>query len=1204
MKTNGAKISVVSRASRCLIVVASCLLAVSFCTRGATVFHWYNIGPQPINTQDTNNNIIEQDSGRVAALAVDPSDSNHWLIGAAQGGIWETPDAGNIWNPRTDDQASMSMGAIAFAPANPLLVYAGTGEPNFRGDDYAGAGLLVSQNGGTHWQMLNTNFAKTSFSRIRVNPVNSSNLVVATVRGGGGIGEEASGSANVPGAPPRGVFVSTNGGTNFARMLTGEATALEANPNNFSLQYAGLGEIYGDPTNGVYRTTNSWQTFQLIQGPWIETNITYMYTNYPIATNIIADTNINGGMYTNIIYTNIITGTNIMVGSGGRIAMAGSPSDPNTLYVGVADTRSYYISDLDGIWVTTNAWAANPTWILLPFPPVFSDDISTPRFWYFFDLLVDLADPTVVYLAEFNVWRYASGSWTPLANWSTTHVHPDNHAMEWVPGPGMTHLMLLGNDGGVYLSNPGVTGFWTSKNSQLVISQFYKGAVDATGVNVLALGGAQDNFTSVYTGSTGWALVVGGDGGDCAISTADPLNGWALSADTASDNYSFYNEVQIFRTLNGGMDFSMGAAGISDGLPFSHQFYVHFEKAPYNNDLLLAGTATLWRCNNYFTGTIPAWSANSPTMLDTNDAPIPISAMAFAPSDTSGMIYAYGTEDGQLRITSNGGASWADPDSAKTLPGRYVSGLAFSPNNANTLYVTYSGFDEGTPSHSGHLFKTTNALAGTPTWTNISPPVDLPNNCLAIDPNFPGTIYVGADLGIWNTTDGGGSWTHYGPADGMPNVAVYDLRMNSSSQITAFTHGRGAYLFAKINIPVLVISNIRNIHPIIGCLTCPPDEPWLNPGDEVSVELPLQGILPVDTVDLKATMLPSAQITPITGTQDYGAVKGQGVAVSRVFKFIAGSAAGGGGASPPSGGSCGDTVQVVLQLSDQGMDLGQVTIPFRLGEPSHPLVEDFDDSLPASGLPGGWSSAMNGTAVPWMTTTNQPPNLPDTGEDDSAGPPPNNCVMVPDLPGTGQSFLTSRPFTVASSQAQLYFREAFGVSNKFDGLVLEIAVGAQPFQDILPAGGSFVTDGYNTVLDDHNPLGPRPAWSGNSGGWLPVRVNLPPAAGGQTVQLRWHFASSRGLPGGAWFVDSVFITEPLCLPPVSNPVILNPVLSRSFFTFAINTVAGRNYIIEYKTNLTDATWQTQQTLSGNGSQQIISVPIGLDRQRFYRFHLQ
>src|SRR5262249_44728244 len=152
--------------------------------------------------------------------------------------------------------------------------------------------------------------------------------------------------------------------------------------------------------------------------------------------------------------------------------------------------------------------------------------------------------------------------------------------------------------------------------------------------------------------------------------------------------------------------------------------------------------------------------------------------------------------DGQLRLTRNGGGgggNWSNLDPANVLPDRYVSGLAFSPVDTNILYVTFSGFDESTPGRPGHLFKTTNAFALTPTWTNVSPPVNLPNNCLAIDPNNPGNVFVGTDIGIWNSFDAGGTWIHYGPPNGLPNVAVYDLRFNSGGQLTAFTHGRGAY---------------------------------------------------------------------------------------------------------------------------------------------------------------------------------------------------------------------------------------------------------------------------------------------------------------------------------------------------------------------------------------------------------------------------
>jgi hypothetical protein len=1192
------------RPQRFLVAVAISIWAITFFARGQTLYYWYNIGPQPIIISPDFNTILFA-AGRVPALAVDPSNSNHWLIGAAQGGIWESTNAGTFW-PRTDDQPSLAMGAIAFAPGNPSIVYAGTGEANFRGDAYAGAGLLISQDGGTDWQMLNTNFAKTSFSRILVDPSNSGNLAVATTRGGAGVGEESAGHNLLTGAPARGVYVSTNGGTDFNLVLTGEATALADNPNNFNQQYAGLGEIYGDPTNGVYRTTDGWQTSEPIHGPWTTTNFTY--TNFPIATNYVVTCS-NMMCYTNpvVTYTNLITGTNFI--AGGRIAIAISPSNPNTLYVGVSDPRSRYVSSLRGIWVTTDAWDANPIWTQLPSPlKLATNGVNLPRFWYFFDLLVDPADPTVLYLAEFDVWRYSTGTWINLTD-KSNNSHPDNHIMAWVHTGGSSYKMLLGNDGGVYLSDAGVTGNWTTLNSTLDITQFYKGAVDPTGQNVLALGGTQDNGTSLYIGSTPWTSVFGGDGGDCAISAADPLNDWALSSSTIGDSDVTGNTVNISYTLDGGFNshFNPAAGNINDGLPGSRQFYVHFEKAPYYDNLVIAGTARLWRCDNFFSLT-PGWTPNSPTMLDTNGAPVPISAMAFAPSDATGHIYAYGTQDGQLRITTDGG-DWQDLDPANGVPDRYVSGLAFSPDDPNILYATVSGFDEDTPGQSGHLFKTTNALAATPVWTDVSPPVDLPNDCLAIDPANANNIFVGTDIGVWQSPDGGGSWSHYGPGDGMPNVAVYDLHFDRSSHLTAFTHGRGAFQFHEFNIPV-VKGVVQNPHAIYGCLTCPPDQPWLNPGDEVSIDIGLESVLPIDTVDLTATLLPSAGITPITATQDYGVLKGQGPSVARTFSFLATGAGGPGapGRAGPSGGGsgtvCGDTLLVVLQLQDQGMDLGHVTIPYRLGMPSHPLIEDFEEEPPPA-LSPLWATTATGAAALWSTTTNPPTSQMETGEDEFPSPPSTNtAAFVPDSPGVGESFLTSPPFTVTTPQAQLYFRESLALSNSVDGGILEIAIGGSGnFQEITSAGGSFVKDGYNATLVPGNPLGAA-AWSGDTGGWVPVIVNLPPTAAGQNVQLRWHFAGSSGMPDGGWYVDSVLVTEPVCLPPVVNPVITNPSLTGNLFTFTIDTVSNRNYDIQWKTNLTDPTWQTMETLPGNGSQQVVSVPINPDKQRFYRFVVQ
>src|SRR5262249_41122976 len=150
----------------------------------------------------------------------------------------------------------------------------------------------------------------------------------------------------------------------------------------------------------------------------------------------------------------------------------------------------------------------------------------------------------------------------------------------------------------------------------------------------------------------------------------------------------------------------------------------------------------------------------------------------------------------------------------------------------------------------------------------------------------------------------------------------------------------------------------------------------------------------------------------------------------RVFKFIAGAGV------PGPFGSCGGTAQAGFQLNDQGVGLGPITIPFRLGVPRHPLVEDFEEGPPPL-LPPGWISAASGVGSPWETTTNSPSNLPDLGEDEFPAPPVyNTSLVVPDSAGFGLSFLISPPFKIATPQAQLYFRESFIVSNKFDGGIL------------------------------------------------------------------------------------------------------------------------------------------------------------------------
>lgn len=136
---------------------------------------WHSIGPSPgayFNWGSI--------SSRIVTAAYHPQNPNIIFIGAANGGVWKTTDGGVNWQPLTDKQPSMSMGALAIDPSNPNIIYAGTGEATYSGASYYGRGLLKSTDGGTTWQQYTAGLPGNSyFSRIVISPKNSQHLLAA-----------------------------------------------------------------------------------------------------------------------------------------------------------------------------------------------------------------------------------------------------------------------------------------------------------------------------------------------------------------------------------------------------------------------------------------------------------------------------------------------------------------------------------------------------------------------------------------------------------------------------------------------------------------------------------------------------------------------------------------------------------------------------------------------------------------------------------------------------------------------------------------------------------------------------------------------------------------------------------------------------------------------------------------------------------------
>ena len=90
--------------------------------------------------------------GRVTSVACDPRNPDRVWVGSAGGGVWFSPDAGRSWQAQWHAQEVLNVGALAIDPANPRVLYCGTGEANLSADSYAGVGVYKTRNGGRSWK--------------------------------------------------------------------------------------------------------------------------------------------------------------------------------------------------------------------------------------------------------------------------------------------------------------------------------------------------------------------------------------------------------------------------------------------------------------------------------------------------------------------------------------------------------------------------------------------------------------------------------------------------------------------------------------------------------------------------------------------------------------------------------------------------------------------------------------------------------------------------------------------------------------------------------------------------------------------------------------------------------------------------------------------------------------------------------------------
>jgi hypothetical protein len=355
--------------------------------------------------------------------------------------------------------------------------------------------------------------------------------------------------------------------------------------------------------------------------------------------------------------------------------------------------------------------------------------------------------------------KATSGGYNPLLS----NTHPDQHAFTFLPGNPST--IYIGNDGGIWKStNPGTT--FSTLNSSLALTMFVGYVLHPTN-SAIAYGGTQDNGSQKRLATAGqWREFISGDGSNCVI---NPTN--------LSMVFTTYIYGTIFHFTNNGdiFDATIGS-NATFGEPSTNPriaFYPPFTANGVNSTLYF-GT---WRL---FTSTNSGntWAAPAGTLDLTKGAGDVLSAIAVSRSNTN-VIYT-GSAQGRAMVSVNGGTAWTDITT--DLPNRFITAITVDPGNPAKAYLTVSGFS------TSHVFLTTNSGAS---WTSISGNLpDIPVNTLLIDPLNTNTLYVGTDIGVFQSTTGS-VWASFN--SGLPPVIVNRLVGQPGGLIQAASYGRGAY---------------------------------------------------------------------------------------------------------------------------------------------------------------------------------------------------------------------------------------------------------------------------------------------------------------------------------------------------------------------------------------------------------------------------
>ncbi len=670
-------------------------------------------------------------AGRILTVAIDPNISGTLYAGAASGGLWKSIDDGAHWNYVPTGLPVLGVSSIVINPNNSDEILIGTGEVY---GDFDPNDILPNQGTGQGYTI-----------RFR--------------RGTYGIG----------------ILKTTDGGLtwNYSLDWSDEDELKGVNVLRISPFDANI--IYAGTTEGLFRSDDAGGTWTNILAFPNVMSIAMHDTNDGVMLVGVGNFGSTGrGVYRSVDGINFAP-----VGLPdytGKTMLDFSRDNPDVAFASVGnydETVGLYRSEDAGV-----------NWTLM-------NDLDYARYqgWYSHDVAINPNDDSHVLAAGINLYRSTNNGGLLIAEsdwllWNLNafpiegpeqnpgdYIHADIHDI--IYHPTIPNKLYVASDGGVFKSeNDGLD--FVSANTGLQTVQFYQKFSNSMTDPDFGMGGLQDNATAVYRGSLAWERKIGGDGFGTIVDPNDDNHVWG----------SLYY-MRLFYSDNKAQSFSSNSGVVPGCAGVDPQCYANFSApicfAPSSlNRRIYAASNIVYTIEN---GTNRA-ETNNGIPLDGNN---PVNCLGASPTDEN-IVYAgiapLYTSPAKMFKSENGGDTWSEITNG--LPDRFPMEITVDPCDDNIVYVVFGGYD--LPSH---VYR---SLDGGNSWNPLGQDLpDVPTNTILIDPENTQHIYIGNDIGVFVSTDGGTTWMTY--STGLPDAClVMSLAFTPvTRKLRIATHGNGVY---------------------------------------------------------------------------------------------------------------------------------------------------------------------------------------------------------------------------------------------------------------------------------------------------------------------------------------------------------------------------------------------------------------------------